>query len=169
MLTFDNPHAAARRDGSRERLERLEPASGQGISRALRLARRTRHSVGTPARALGPGLPDPKGKVNGDADCGRERTLNVVSGFRAQGSKQGRACCAAELVPSLKGASVAQIDATFGHLVPDSDAAPSNRPSGRCSRSGQAPPGGRKGDTLGGAFWLRILARQASAARRVRL
>ena len=32
----DNPHATARREGSRERLERLEPATGQGISRALR-------------------------------------------------------------------------------------------------------------------------------------
>jgi hypothetical protein len=28
------------------------------------------------------------------------------------------------------GTSVEQIDATFGHLLPDSDAAPSNGPSG---------------------------------------
>lgn len=32
-----------------------------------------------------------------------------------------------------------------------------------------APRQGEKGDTLGSAFWPRILARQASAARRVRL
>jgi hypothetical protein len=64
----DNPHAAARWDGSRERLDRLEPATGQGISRALRLARRTPLRQERTARALGPGLPDPKGKVNGAAD-----------------------------------------------------------------------------------------------------
>jgi hypothetical protein len=63
-----NPHAAARREGSRERLERLEPATGQGISRALRLVRRTPPRQERTARALGPGLPDPKGKVNGDVD-----------------------------------------------------------------------------------------------------
>jgi hypothetical protein len=32
----DNPHAAARRDGSRERLERLEPATGQGHLEGVR-------------------------------------------------------------------------------------------------------------------------------------
>jgi hypothetical protein len=79
----------------------LEPATGQGISRALRLARRTPpQREERTARALGPGLPDPKGKVNGDADVRDKRTLSVVSGFRAQGSKQGRVCCAAELLPS---------------------------------------------------------------------
>jgi hypothetical protein len=68
----DNPHAAARREGSRERLERLEPATGQGISRALG---RDLHGHGyreaesrCVTRALGPGLPDPMGKVNGDVD-----------------------------------------------------------------------------------------------------
>jgi integrase len=30
--------------------------------------------------------------------------------------------------------------------------------------TGEKPPGGRKGDTLGSAFWLRILAPQACAA-----
>lgn len=50
----------------------MEPATGQGISRALRLARRTPLRQERTARALGPGQPDPKRKVNGDADV-RER------------------------------------------------------------------------------------------------
>jgi len=40
------------------------------------------------------------------------------------------------------------------------------RPGGRWVRQRHSP---RKVYTLGSAFWLRILARQASAARRVRL
>jgi hypothetical protein len=34
-----------------------------------------------------------EGKVNGDVDVWEKRTLSVLSGFRAQGSKQGRVCC----------------------------------------------------------------------------
>jgi hypothetical protein len=54
-----------RRDGSRERLERLEPATGQGISRARSDGLR---EVDARRERRGPGLPDPKGKVNGAAD-----------------------------------------------------------------------------------------------------
>jgi hypothetical protein len=46
----------------------LEPATGQGISRALRRSTYTATRQERTTRALGPGLLDPKGKVNGDAD-----------------------------------------------------------------------------------------------------
>jgi hypothetical protein len=46
----------------------------------------------------------------------------VCSGFRAQGSKQGESVlCRRTLAFALMGTSVAQVDATFGHLVPDSE------------------------------------------------
>jgi hypothetical protein len=66
-----------------------------------------------------------RGKVNGDADVREREPLSVGSGFRAQGSKQGRACRglsdwdAVFDLSSVIGTSVAQIDATYGHLAPD--------------------------------------------------
>jgi hypothetical protein len=71
----------------RDRLERLEPATGQGISRAFG---RDLHGHGyreaesrCVTRTLGPGLPDPKGTVNGDADvreiANPERVVRVQS------------------------------------------------------------------------------------------
>jgi hypothetical protein len=45
----------------------------------------------------------------------------VCSGFRAQGSKQGRVCCAAELLPSPDGNLSRSNRRDLWHLVPDSD------------------------------------------------
>ncbi len=67
------------------------------------------------------------GKVNGDVDVRERANPERVVRFRAQGSKQGRACRglsdwdAVFALSRVMGTSVAQIDATYGHLVPDSD------------------------------------------------
>jgi hypothetical protein len=67
----DNPHAAARRDGSRERLERSERANGHGISRALRRSTYTA-KAGTHDASAGARFARSEGEVNGDVDV-RER------------------------------------------------------------------------------------------------
>jgi hypothetical protein len=54
--------------------------------------------------------------VNDDADVREITNPQRLFGFRAQGSKQGKECCAAEVDLYLMGTSVALIDATYGHL-----------------------------------------------------
>lgn len=71
----------------------MEPANGQGISRAFG---RDLHGQGYPSaesrcktRALGPGLPDPKGKVNGDVDVRAIYFKSVPAGSEPRAPNRG--------------------------------------------------------------------------------
>ena len=111
-------------------------ASGRqpGEARAIGAGHRSGHLEGAPtsstytagsrqertAPALGPRLPDPKGKVNGDADL-RESEPSACRQGSQHRAPIGESVLRRRLSLHLMGTSVAQVDATYGHLVPDSE------------------------------------------------